>query len=280
MCLSAVPSWTAVHPPAQQSSNGTSAAIEKQNPYGSPRPLWKGGHELSSNFHAEIIHSEAVVLLWDVLCVMTTCGVRMACTSERLAAVPNGGTMCCCFSICRCSLLQRTTKLTFLFIQPSLCQNHKNLLGQTAAFHTGCELRQQNAFIAASGQPAPQNPCASGLEPVCWWAQTSPALHGLHFQRTYLAGEPHHDSSLFKVGLPIEVGSFQVTDPVLIRGVQQQDISWDGLVTLQLHKIPHSDIFPAFLNVSTFFPVTLKTCYRLIATLGRQASWSVGLQKK
>lgn len=70
-------------------------------------------------------------------------------------------------------------------------------------------------------------------------AQSSPWLHGLRFHRFYLAGEPHDNSSLFKVGLSIKVGSFQVADPVLIRGVQQEDISWDGLITLQLNKISH-----------------------------------------
>lgn len=47
---------------------------------------------------------------------------------------------------------------------------------------------------------------------------TSPALH---CQQTYLAGEAQHNLSLFKVGLPVEIGSFQVTDPILIRGVEQ-----------------------------------------------------------
>lgn len=126
---------------------------------------------------------------------------------------------------------------------------------------------------------AAQNWHAPWPELLGAWAQTNPALHGLHFLQTYLAGEPHHHLSLFKVGLPVEVGSFQVADAILVRGVQQQDVSWDGLVTPQLHEIPHVDIFPAFLNISTFFPDALKTCQNMLKTCDtrRQAFGLVNL---
>lgn len=85
---------------------------------------------------------------------------------------------------------------------------------------------------------------------MCPWAA---------FSQTHLAAEAHHSLALFEVGLPIEVGSFQVADPILVRGVEQQDICWDDLITLQLHKVPHFDIFPALLHISMFLPVALKT---------------------
>lgn len=79
------------------------------------------------------------------------------------------------------------------------------------------------------------------------------------FSQTDLAAEPHHNLALFEVGLPIKVGSLQVADPILIGGVEQQDICWDDLVTLQLHKVSHSDIFPALLHISMFLPVYIKS---------------------
>lgn len=101
------------------------------------------------------------------------------------------------------------------------------------------------------------NPSAQWL---CWGTVAIAAdksAHGLHLQ-THLAAEARHHLALFEVGLPIEVGSLQVADPLLVRGVEQQDVCRDGLVTLQLHKVPHSDIFPALLHVSMFLPVALK----------------------
>lgn len=86
-------------------------------------------------------------------------------------------------------------------------------------------------------------------QPMCPWAT---------FSQTHLAAEPLHNLALLEVGLPIEAGSFQVADPVQIRGEEQQNIRWDDLITLQLHKVPHSDIFPALLHVSMFLPVALK----------------------
>lgn len=88
------------------------------------------------------------------------------------------------------------------------------------------------------------------------WRQECPFWAAL--SQTHLAAEAHHHPALLEVGLPIEAGSLQVADPILVRGVEQQDVCWDDLIALQLHKVPHSDIFPALLHVSLLLPVALK----------------------
>lgn len=49
-----------------------------------------------------------------------------------------------------------------------------------------------------------------------------------------------------------------MTDTILIRGVEQQDVSRDYLITLQLYKVSHVYIFPALFNVDLFASVKRK----------------------
>lgn len=80
----------------------------------------------------------------------------------HVVAQASGDAVCC---------KQLPSELIFLFILPSLCQNNKNLLGQTAAFCTGHDLQQQNhghisttrrsELAGAAAHVGPDQPCAA-----------------------------------------------------------------------------------------------------------------------
>lgn len=146
-------------------------------------------------------------------------------------------------------------------------------------------IRKPRDALAGEPQAFFKLPCwnkSLGVVVLLWhnshsWRQMCPWAA---FSQTDLAAEPHHNVALFEVGLPIKVGCFQVADPILIGGVEQQDICWDDLITPQLHKVSHSDIFPALLHVSMFVPVILKAYHGWWVAIRRQDCWVLGIKKE
>lgn len=66
---------------------------------------------------------------------------------------------------------------------------------------------------------------------------------------SYFQREVRNHLSLFQVGLSIQVGGLDVTDPPWVRGVQQQHVSRDDFITGQTDKVSDLHILPALLHV-------------------------------
>lgn len=76
---------------------------------------------------------------------------------------------------------------------------------------------------------------------------------------TYLSWQISDQLSLFEVGLPVQVGRLDVADAVEVRGVQQQHVCRDDLVTGQTDKVPHADVLPTLVHIRLLFPMVKKT---------------------
>lgn len=76
---------------------------------------------------------------------------------------------------------------------------------------------------------------------------------------TYLSWQISDQLSLFEVGLPVQVGRLDVADAVGVRGVQQQHVCRDDLITGQTDKVPHMDILPTLVHIRLLFPMVKKT---------------------
>lgn len=65
----------------------------------------------------------------------------------------------------------------------------------------------------------------------------------------YLQREVWNHLSLFQVGLSIQVCRLDVTNPMGVRGIQQQQVSRDDFITGQMDKVSDPHILPAPVQV-------------------------------
>ena len=71
----------------------------------------------------------------------------------------------------------------------------------------------------------------------------------------YLQREVRNHLSLFQVGLSVQVGGLNVTNPTLVRGIQQQHVRRNDFIRGQTNKVSDSHILPALLNVGLLLTV-------------------------
>lgn len=62
--------------------------------------------------------------------------------------------------------------------------------------------------------------------------------------------------SLFQVGFSVQVGGFDVTDPIWVGWVKQHHIGRNYLITAQMHHVTHKHISPAPLHIALLFTAT------------------------